>query len=94
MLILVKLLTKNFIIIYALGSVHGSSASDSKPLQRRSKGEIPGQARWKELLSCFKLKQAVRIDSDAELFMCVIQCVRFGSYLRQTTNSKCKNYTI
>ena len=55
-----------------------SSASESKPLQRRSKGEIPGQARWKELLSCSKLKQAVRIDSDAELFMYIIQCVRFG----------------
>ena len=44
-----------------------SSASESKPFQSRSKGEIPGQARRKERLSRSKLKQAFLIDSDAEL---------------------------
>ena len=67
-------------IIYALGSVHEKSASESKPFQSRPKGEIPGQARRKERLSRSKLKQAFLIDSDAELFMSdLIQCIRFGS---------------
>ena len=56
-----------------------SPASESKPFQSRSKGEIPGQARRKERLSRSKLKQAFLIDSDAELFMYLIQCIRFGS---------------
>ena len=56
-----------------------SSASESKPFQSRSKGEIPGRARRKERLSRSKLKQAFLIDSDAELFMYLIQCIRFGS---------------
>ena len=56
-----------------------SSASESKPFQNRSKGEIPGRARRKEPLSRSKLKQAFLIDSDAELFMYLIQCIRFGS---------------
>ena len=47
--------------------------------QSRSKGEIPGWARRKERLSRSKLKQAFLIDSDAELFMYLIQCIRFGS---------------
>ena len=46
-----------------------SSASESKPFQSRSKGEILGQARRKERLSRSKLRQAFLIDSDAELFM-------------------------
>ena len=70
MLISVKLLTKYVVIIYALGS---------KPFQSRSKGEIPGRARRKERLSRSKLKQAFLIDSDAELFMNLIPCIRFGS---------------
>ena len=49
-----------------------SSASESKPLQSRSKGEIPDQARRKEWLSRSKLP-------DAQLFMNLIQCIRFGS---------------
>ena len=57
-----------------------SSASESKPVQSRSKDEIPGQARRKERLSRSKLKQAFLIDSDAELFMYLIQCIRFGSW--------------
>ena len=57
-----------------------SSVSESKPFQSRSKGEIPGQARRKERLSRSKLKQAFLIDSDAELFMYLIQCIRFGSW--------------
>ena len=57
------------------------SAYESKPFQSRSKGEIPGpgQARRKERLSRSKLKQAFLTDSDAELFMYLIQCIRFGS---------------
>ena len=46
-----------------------SSASESKPFQSRSKGEIPGRARRKERLSRSKLKQAFLIDSDAELLI-------------------------
>ena len=56
-----------------------SSASESKPFQSRSKGEILGQARQKERLSLSKLKQVFLIHSDAELFMYLIQCIRFGS---------------
>ena len=56
------------------------SASKTKPFQSRSKGEIPGRARWKERLSRSKLKQAFLIDSDAEFFMYLIQCIRFGSW--------------
>ena len=48
MLILVKLFAK-YVIIYALGSRYIKSlASESKPFQSRSKGEIPGRARRKE----------------------------------------------
>ena len=57
-----------------------SSASESKPFQSRSKGEIPGWARRKEWLSHSKLKQAFLIYSDAKLFMYLIQCIRFGSW--------------
>ena len=53
------------------------SASESKPLQSRSKDEIPGRAGRKERLSS-KLKQAFLIDSDAEPFMYLIQCIRFS----------------
>ena len=49
-----------------------SSASESKPFQSCSKGEIPGRARRKERLSRSKLKQAFVIDSNAELFMYLI----------------------
>ena len=57
-----------------------SSASVSKPFQSRSKGKIPGRARRKEQLSRSKLKQAILIYSDAELFMYLIQCIMFGSW--------------
>ena len=56
-----------------------SSASESKPFQSRSKCEIPGRVRRKERLSRSKLKQAFPIDSNDELFMYLIQCIRFGS---------------
>ena len=56
-----------------------SSASELKSFQSRSKGEIPGWARQKERLSRSKLKQAFLTDSDAKLFMNLIQCIRFGS---------------
>ena len=39
-----------------------SSASESKPFQSPSKGEILGQARRKEQLSRSELKQAFLID--------------------------------
>ena len=63
-----------------LGSVHENSVSESKPFQSGSKGEIHGRARRKERLSRSKLKQAFLVDSDAELFMYLIQCIRFGSW--------------
>ena len=70
MLILVKLFAKYVVIIYALGFRYiKSSASESKPFQSSSKGEIPGRARRKERLSRSKLKHAFLVDSDAELFM-------------------------
>ena len=50
-----------------------SSASESKPFQSRSKGEISGRTRRKERLSLVKLKQAFSIDSKAKLFMYLIQ---------------------
>ena len=77
MLISVKPITKYVIIIYALGSVHESSASETKLFQSRSKGEIPGRARRKERLSRSKLKQAFLIDSDAKRFMNSVQCYKF-----------------
>ena len=63
-----------------------SSASESKPFQSRSKGEIPGQARRKERLSRSKLKQAFLTDSNAELFMYLIQSIRFGSLKERRLN--------
>ena len=57
-----------------------SEASESKPFQSRSKGEIPGRARRKERLSRSKLKRVFLIHSDAELLMYLIQCIRFGSW--------------
>jgi len=57
-----------------------SSASESKPFQSRSKGEIPGRASRTEQLSRSKLKQVFLIDSDAELFMYLIQCIRLGAW--------------
>ena len=53
-----------------------SSASESKPFQSRSKGKIPGRARQKERLSRSKLKQALLIDSDAELFMDLVRLMK------------------
>ena len=46
-----------------------SSASELKPFQSRSKGEIPARARRKERLSRSRLKQAFLIYSDSELFI-------------------------
>ena len=51
-----------------------STASESKAFQSRSKGDIPGRSRRKERVSRSKLKQAFLIDSDAELFVYLIQC--------------------
>ena len=67
-----------------------SSASESKPFQSRSRGEISGQDRRKERLSRSKLKQAFLIDSHAELFVYLSQCIRFGSWkVRVWTGPKC-----
>ena len=74
MLISVNLLTKYVINkIRHLVRYMKSSACESKPFQSRSKGEIPGRTRRKERLSRSKLKQAFLTDSDAELFMYLIQ---------------------
>ena len=56
-----------------------SLVSESKLLQSHSKGEIPSRARQKERLSHSTLKQVFLIDSDAKLFMYLIQCINFGS---------------
>ena len=53
-----------------------SRASESKPFQSRSKGEIPGWARQKERLSRFKLKWAFLTDSDAKLFMYLVRLMK------------------
>ena len=56
-----------------------SSASESKPIQKLLQRRNSG-ARAEERLSRSKLKQAFLIDSDAERFMFLIQCIRFGSW--------------
>ena len=63
-----------------------SSASESKPLQSRSKCEIRGRASRKERLSPSTLKQTLPTDSDAELFMYLIQGIRFGSWKGRRLN--------
>ena len=76
MRILVKLLTvltKYVIRIYALGSVHEKFGVWIKGVPKSMQGR-------KERVSRSKLKQALLIDSDAELFMYLIQCIRFGSW--------------
>ena len=81
MLIPVKLLTKYVIIIYPLGSVHEKfgvwiKAVPKSPQRRNSR---PRQA--KRTAESFQIETGVpNIDSDAELFMYLIQCIRFGSW--------------
>ena len=86
MLISIKLFAKYVIIIYALGSVHEKFSvwikAVPKSLQRRNSG----RARRKERLSRSKLKQAFLIDSDGELFMYLIQYIRFGSWKDRRLN--------
>ena len=53
-----------------------SSASESKLLQSRPKGEIPSRTRRKEQLSYSKFKQAFLTDSDAELFMNLVRLIK------------------
>ena len=75
-----------------------SSASESKQIQSRSKGEIPGQTRRKERLSRSKLKQAFLIDSDAKFLMYLrtvptivtahIFCACQGSRARRERNAQ------
>ena len=81
MLISVKVLTKYIIIIYAFGSVHEKlGVSESKTFQSPSICKISGRARQKQRLNRSKLKQAFLSDSDAELFLYLRQCIRFGSW--------------
>ena len=56
-----------------------SSASEAKPFQSHPNAEIPGQDRREKRLSRSKLKYPLLIDSYEELFMYLIQGVRFGS---------------
>ena len=55
------------------------SVSESKPFQSSSNVEIPVRARREGRLSRSKLNQAFLIDSDAELFVYLFLCIRFGS---------------
>jgi len=79
MLISVTLLTLYVIRFMIYVRYVKCSATESKAFQGRSKLEITGRAGRKERLSRSKLKQAFLIDSDAEFFMYLIQCISFGS---------------
>ena len=58
------------------------SLSESKQFQSRyAETGIPARARQKKRQSRSKLKQAFLIDSDAKLFMYLIQCTRLGPNL-------------
>ena len=67
---MVKLLTKYVMRIYALGFVHEKSGVRIK--------DVP-KSKFLAELNHSKLKQAFLVDSDAALFMYLIQCIRFGS---------------
>ena len=79
MLISVKLPTKYGLIIYALGSVHEKFGVYIKAVPKSLQRRNPGPGTRKERLSRSELKQAFLTDSDAELFVYLIQCIRFGS---------------
>lgn len=51
---------------------------ESYPFEIYSKVEISRKARREERLSLSKLKWVLLIDSHAELFIHLIQCIRFG----------------
>ena len=55
-------------------------ATESKAFQGRSNSKVPARLGEKNRLSRSKLKQAFLIDSDAELFMYLIQCIGFCSW--------------
>ena len=65
-----------------------SSASEPKPFQSRSKGEIPGQARRKERLSRSKLKQVFLIDLDAELFMTEVNSMYWVRLIKSSASKR------
>ena len=69
-----------------------NSASESKPFQSRSRRIHDRAKRLKERLSSSKLKWAFLIDSDAELFMYLIQCIRFGSGKDRRLNRACAQH--
>ena len=52
------------------------------------KAKFPAGSRRKERLSRSKLKQALLTDSDAELFMYLIQCIRLGVWTGPYLNIK------
>ena len=52
------------------------------------KAKFPAGSRRKERLSRSKLKQALLTDSDAELFMYLIQCIRLGIWTGPYLNIK------
>ena len=56
-----------------------SLVSESKLFQSHFKAEIPDQAMQEARLSHSKLKYKFLIDSDAELYMNLIQRIKFGS---------------
>ena len=66
-MILVKLLEKYVIIIYALGSVHVKFGVWIKAIPKSLHSRNPGRAKREERLSRAKLKsEAFLIDSDVE----------------------------
>ena len=77
--ILVKLLRKHVMIIFmqfAFGTRKVQRLNQSRS-KGRSKVKIPALDGQEERLSPSKLKQAFLINSDAELFISLIQCIRF-----------------
>ena len=80
MLIWDKLLTKNAIIIYSIGTLHEKYGVWIKAVPKIDpKSKFPaGLGKGEEWLSRSKVKKAFLIDSDAELFLYLIQCMRFA----------------
>ena len=71
-----------------------SSASESKPFQSRSKGEIPGRARRKEPVRPFQIETCVRNWFTRRTFHVLNSqsMVRFGSWKVRRLISNRKSY--
>ena len=82
MIISVKLLSKYVIIIYALESVQEKFGVWIKAVPNVApKAKFPaGKAK--------RTAEPFQIDSDAELFMFLIQCIRFGSWKVRRLNGR------